>query len=68
MQTLPPWYLYRGVCYSFLAVHTFNGNLLAIRGMYVATCAGIYHFAGFPAQIVWEAELNGAISKAELTK
>ena len=51
-----------------LAVHTFNGNLLAIRGMYVATCAGIYHLAGFPAQIVWEAELNGAISKVELTE
>lgn len=29
-------------------------------------CAGIYHNAGFPAQIVWEEELNCAISKVEL--
>lgn len=45
--------------------HKFDGNLFVIRGM--RACTGILPLGGFPAQIVWEAELNCAISKVELT-
>ena len=57
--------MYRGVTH-FGGSHIFNGNLLAIRGMF-ATCAGIYHLAGFPRKLCgrrsWRCNFQGGADR-----